>query len=273
MWVAIDGREMSIPDFQWHVQNLRWGKWRPIGIVWHNTASPTLAQWKQHPRSQWLTNLASYYKGLGWHAGPHLFIDHEKINLFTPLTEPGVHSPSFNSQYIGIEHVGDFAVESPDNSDGLAVKKNGIAATAILCQHLGIPITRERIKLHKEDPRTTHDCPGKLLAAEVDHNVQLVADYITHGGEHAPDWGDQVNPANPQPAPPSLMGQGLTTAVGVNLRAAPSRTAEVLATLDLNRPVDVYGHVESGDVEWLHIKLPDKPLEGWVAARYVKPIQ
>lgn len=272
MWTEIDGRQMSVDEFQWHIQNLVFGKWHPIGIVWHNTASPTLVQWKQHPREQWLKNLASYYKGLGWHAGPHLFIDHEKINLFTPLSEPGVHSPSFNAQYIGIEHVGDFGSEDPNSGDGLLVKQNGIAATAILCAKLGIPVDVRHIKIHKEDPRTTHDCPGKHLADEKDQNVQAVLEYMAMGGEHSPVRAIDPHTSVPAPVPPGPMLHGTVQIEGLNLRSTSSMSGTVLAQLSKGRPVDIYGTAQNGGTRWLHIKLPDKLLEGWVAAQYIEPI-
>ena len=57
---------------------------RPIGIVIHNTASPTLKRWHEVSRERWMVNLESYYKGLGWSGGPHLFIDdgEDGIGLF-----------------------------------------------------------------------------------------------------------------------------------------------------------------------------------------------
>src|SRR5262245_11238417 len=103
VWTPIDGRSLSVEQLAAHVADLQWKSWKPIGIVWHNTAAPTLAQWKRYTRQHWMESLQSYYKGLGWQGGPHLFIDHEKITLFTPLNARGTHSPSFNAQYIGIE--------------------------------------------------------------------------------------------------------------------------------------------------------------------------
>lgn len=265
-WTQIDGRSMSIPEFEAHLHSMLWNSWRPIGIVWHNTASPTLAQWKRYTPQHWLESLSSYYQSLGWNAGPHLFIDHKQIHLFTPLNMRGTHSPSFNAQYIGIEHVGDYSTEDDDAGDGLLVKQNGIAATALLCARLGIKADRSHIKLHKEDPRTTHDCPGKDMAQDVTKSVAAVSEYMATGGDHAPDWGNKLEPT----APTRRIGR--TTVPNVNLRDASSMSGNVLAELSMDRPVDVYNEVQNGGTLWYHVRLPDKPLEGWVAARYIKII-
>lgn len=264
-WKGIDGRALSIEEFKLHVDLMTWNNWKPIGVVWHNTASPTLAQWKKYTRKHWMDGLSSYYQSLGWSAGPHLFIDDEKINLFTPLNMSGVHSPSFNAQYIGIEHVGDYSSEDDDSGAGLKVKENGIAATAILCARLGIPVDRAHIKLHKEDPRTNHDCPGKDMAADVEQSVRLVAEYMSEGGDHAPNWAQAVK--NPTP---SEIRHGITQIPNLNLRESSSASSNILATLDLDRNLDILGEAKNAETLWYHVKIPDKELVGWVASRYVK---
>jgi len=64
----------------------------------------------------------------------------------------------------------------------LAVRKNAVAAMATLCAILGLdPAT---IRLHREDPLTTHACPGKnVRKLEV---IQQVQDLMVqrHAGEH-----------------------------------------------------------------------------------------
>jgi hypothetical protein len=269
VWTPIDGRALSVDEFKAHVEGLNLSSWKPIGVVWHNTAAPTLVQWKKYTRQHWMESLASYYKGLGWSAGPHMFIDDEKINLFTPLTHRGVHSPSFNAQYIGIEHVGDYAVEDDDSGPGLNVKNNGIAATAILCAHFGIPADTAHIKLHKQDPRTTHDCPGKDMADDYYKSVQAVVEYMGTGGEHAPDWGNHVDPGLPAPVSPAVR-LGYTLVADLNLRESSSASSRAIVALSKGRPVTILGQAQNGNTLWFHVKLPDKNFEGWVAARYVQ---
>ena len=117
-----------------------------------------------------------------WKAGPHLFIDDAQIWVFTPLTVSGTHSPSFNKIALGIEMVGDYEKEAFDSGRGLKVRQNTVAAIATLSAILGLdPNT---MKIHREDPATTHACPGKnVRKLEV---IQEVHDLLAtrHGGEH-----------------------------------------------------------------------------------------
>lgn len=263
-WRGTDGRFMTPDQFREHVAKLDFTSWKPIGVVWHNTASPTLKRWHEFTRQHWMDGLTSYYKGLGWQGGPHLFCDDgpDGIGLFTPLNKQGTHSPSFNAQYIGIEHVGDYDSEDDDAGPGLRVKNNGIAATAIICARLGIPVDAAHIKIHKEDPRTTHDCPGKDMAQDKLKSIQSVLEYMGEGGDHGPNWGHVIDPPAPNPAPRI----GKTNTAGLNVRAASSASAAVVATLGVDEPVAVIGEATNGNTKWLRI---DLPRSGWVSARFI----
>ncbi len=183
-WKPIVGLSFSPADFEKYCHSLVWNAWRPSFIALHNTGSPTLAQRPKGLTLQHIKNLESYYRDTNkWSAGPHLFIDDRQIWVFTPLTMSGVHSPSWNKLALGFEMVGDYSTESFSSGRGLEVRKNAVAAIATLCGVLGLdPHT---LKLHKEDPKTTHACPGKNVIkneviAEV---VQLM--HERHLGEHA----------------------------------------------------------------------------------------
>jgi hypothetical protein len=145
--------------------------------------SPSLAQRPDGLTKVHIQNLESFYRDTNkWSAGPHLFIDDKQIWVFTPLTTSGVHSPSWNKQALGFEMLGDFSKESFSTGRGLAVRKNAVAAIAIVCSVLGID--PKTLKLHKEDTQTKHDCPGKnVVKAEVIAEVtQWIQD--KHAGEH-----------------------------------------------------------------------------------------
>jgi len=77
--------------------------------------------------------------------------------------------------------VGDYEVEafSP------AVMNNAVSALASMHATLGLdPVT---LRLHKEDPRTTHNCPGKNVV-KADVIAQLTqALAVLHPGDHTPD--------------------------------------------------------------------------------------
>jgi hypothetical protein len=183
-WKGIIGKSFSIESFEDYCNGITWKNWRPNFIVLHNTAIPSLAQRPAGLTLEHIHNLESYYRDTkGWSGGPHLFVDDRQIWVFTPLTVSGVHSPSWNSVSIGIEMLGDYETESFNSERGLSVRKNAVAAIGILTSHLGLDIAK--FKLHREDPLTTHACPGKgVRKLEI---IQEVEDFIRgmHQGEHA----------------------------------------------------------------------------------------
>jgi N-acetylmuramoyl-L-alanine amidase CwlA len=168
VWKPIVGKSFSAADFDKYCQGLKWTSWRPTFIALHNTGVPALALRPDGFTAQHIKNLESYYKGKGWSAGPHLFIDDKQIWAFTPLNVPGVHSPSWNSIAIGVEMLGDYAKDAFNAGRGLAVRRNSTSAVASISRALGLD--PQTMKLHKEDKATDHDCPGK--------NV-IKADFIT----------------------------------------------------------------------------------------------
>ena len=161
----IIGKKFTPAAFDTYCRSLHWATWKPSFIVLHNTGEPCLAQRPNGFTQQHMQNLETYYRDqLRWSAGPHLFIDDKQIWVFTPLTVPGVHSPSWNKLSIGIEMLGDFESESFSSGRGLAVCANAVAAMATICKVLKIDPATTR--LHKEDPLTTHSCPGKNVSRE-----------------------------------------------------------------------------------------------------------
>ena len=183
-WTPIVGKKFTPENFNTYVKGLHFD-WKPQFVVLHNTSTPNLAQYKHFAAKgvsdeHWLQNLAGYYHNeQHWSAGPHLFIVPTGICVFTPLTHPGVHSPSWNHVSWGVEMVGDYETD-PFNDD---MKDMATTALAIL-HHYGklTPLPYERgvkgLHFHKEDPKTTHkDCPGKhVIKPEV---VKIVQDKIS----------------------------------------------------------------------------------------------
>jgi N-acetylmuramoyl-L-alanine amidase CwlA len=185
-WKGIVGTPFTPQEFDAYCHTIQWNAWRPSFIVLHNTYVPTLAQRPAGFTKQHILNLQTFFRDTQkWSAGPHLFIDDSKIWVFTPLNVSGVHSPSWNKQAIGIEMLGDYEKEDFLMGRGLEVRKNTIAAIATLSAVLGLdPAT---LKLHKEDPKTTHKtCPGKNVV-----KIDLIPEIIKligerHSGEHHP---------------------------------------------------------------------------------------
>jgi N-acetylmuramoyl-L-alanine amidase CwlA len=184
-WKGIVGRPFSPAQFDEYCHDLIWDAWRPTLIVLHNTAVPTLAQRPGGFTEQHIKNLEIYYRDTQkWSAGPHLFVDDKNIWVFTPLTMSGVHSPSWNKLSIGVEMLGDYNREEFESGRGHKVKANTELALASICAVLGIP--PEQIRLHKEDPKTTHDCPGKkVVKSVIISDVKEIIE-MRHSGEHNP---------------------------------------------------------------------------------------
>ena len=182
-WKGIVNRGFSNVEFDVYCRGLQWSTWRPSFVVLHNTAIPTLTQRPTGFSSANMLALQDYYRDqLGWSAGPHLFVDDQQIWVFTPLTTPGVHSPSWNQISLGIEMLGDYASESFTTGRGLAVCRNTQAAMATLCGVIGLQ--PDTMRLHREDPKTTHLCPGSGVdKADVIRGVQLLV-AANDGGEH-----------------------------------------------------------------------------------------
>jgi hypothetical protein len=183
-WKGIVGTSYSTEDFDTYCHQLQWTAWRPSFVVVHNTGVPSLRQRPKGLTKAHINNLETYYRDTcGWSAGPHLFVDDVQIWVFTPLTVSGVHSPSWNKTALGLEMLGDYEKEAFDNGRGLAVRRNAVAALATLSAILGLQANS--LKLHREDPLTTHACPGKnVRKLEL---IQEVEDMLLerHAGEHS----------------------------------------------------------------------------------------
>ncbi len=180
-WKGIVNRSFTPEEFGQYVDTLSFSAWQPQFVVLHNTGAPTLQQWTSGPTTpqQRILNLEAYYRDqMKWSAGPHLFVDNHLIWAFTPLTTPGVHSPSWNGISWGVEMVGDYATEDFDQGLGAAVAANAIKALATL--HMLIGLDPTTLKLHKEDRATTHDCPG----ANVDKADVIARIQQEMGGDH-----------------------------------------------------------------------------------------
>jgi len=157
------GQVFDIPSFRDHVKglNLAWAD----SVCLHHTALPNLSMRPSGWTIQHMRNLAAYYGGqLGWSAGPHFFTDENEVFGLSPATEPGTHAVSFNRRSIGIEALGDYDVENPIDGRGKLVWETTCAATAILLDKLGLPATERTVLFHRDDPKTSKTCPGKLVS-------------------------------------------------------------------------------------------------------------
>lgn len=180
MWKGIVGVNFSPEAFAEYCKKLSWTSWRPQFVVLHNTAEPTLVECPNGITRDRINTLEQFYRDTQkWSAGPHLFVDDKQIWVFTPLTVPGVHSPSWNHVALGVEMLGDYQNEDFNSGRGLLVQQN--AASAIATLHSVLGLDPHTLRLHKEDPKTTHHCPGDNV--DKDKFIQAVIDNL-NGGEH-----------------------------------------------------------------------------------------
>ena len=194
-WKEIVGRSFNPAAFESYVSTLKFGLWRPKFIVVHNTSVPDLKTWQgwqsRTPKitdEKWARNLVGFYRDQRkWSGGPHLFITPAGILVFTPLTGPGVHSPSWNSISWGVETVGEFDREPFEG----AIKSNLVSALATLHAAAGLSplpysMGNTGLHFHKEDVNTTHkSCPGKnIVKAELVEAVQHEIIRRHSGGDH-----------------------------------------------------------------------------------------
>lgn len=182
-WKGIINRQFNPEEFDAYCHTLEYGNWIPKFVILHNTAAPSLVDRPNGFSEQHIKNLEHFYRDTqGWRSGPHLFISDKFIHVFTPLTVSGTHSPSWNKLSLGVEMLGDYSKESFSEGRGLKVRQNTVAAIASISAILGID--PETMKLHKEDKRTTHNCPGdNVIKSEVISEVEdLMA--LRHGGGH-----------------------------------------------------------------------------------------
>lgn len=170
-WKGIIGRGFRAEEFDTYVRAVKFGNWKPSFVVLHNTAVPTFADWHRHTGEERMHALERYYRDeMHWSAGPHLFIADDLVWVFTPLNVPGVHSPFWNRIAWGVELVGDY--ENEPLSQG--VRDNAIAALASL--HWVMNIDPHRIRLHREDEKTTHKhCPGRNVVKDDVVNLVVAA--------------------------------------------------------------------------------------------------
>ena len=159
------GTVYDLPSFLQHIAgvNMYWAK----SVTIHHTASPSIAGRPTGFTIQHMRNIQSYYQNeLGWSRGPHLFTDEDQIFGMSPLTEKGIHAVSFNPTSIGIEMLGNYDEEDPTTGRGLQIIHTTAAATAHLLHKLGLPLNKDTVKFHRDDPKTSKTCPGKKITKE-----------------------------------------------------------------------------------------------------------
>src|SRR5579859_5973050 len=167
-------RHYTRDEFRALVDGLSWDKgWHPQFPTLHNTGVPSLAQWIAYGptvEERWGASLDRYYKGLGWHSGPHLVCCPDYIWNLCDLAADGVSVSCWNHLTLGIEMVGDYRVgfDNASVGDGARVIDNAVWALAVLSHKLGWSIGDvetgvKGLHFHRECLRDGHPCPGSLV--------------------------------------------------------------------------------------------------------------
>jgi hypothetical protein len=159
-WKGIVGETFSAKDFDAYCHTLQWTAWRPSFIALHNTASPSLAQRPNGLTKQHIKNLEAFYRD-------KQRLEGRPASLRRRSPDLGVHATDRVRRALALveqdrarhRNAGDFETEAFDSGRGLKVRKNAVAAMATLCAILGLD--PNGMRLHREDPATTHACPGK----------------------------------------------------------------------------------------------------------------
>lgn len=152
-------RMLSAQEWADYVASYHFGAVAPSRLVLHHTYIPTESQWRGLSTLQ---GIQRYYAGLGWRAGPHLFVGPDGIWLATPMKDIGIHAGTGNSgtiggklwYSIGLEMVGYFDRERPKGPVWELAK----AVMGGLSRRLGIP-PRQLISFHR-DYTNQKSCPG-----------------------------------------------------------------------------------------------------------------
>jgi hypothetical protein len=148
--------------------------WSPKFPTLHNTGAPSLKQWELYgPQTQerWGASLIAYYKGLGWHSGPHLVCCPDYVWNLCDLTQDGVSVSCWNHVTIGIECVGNYEVNGDDwdTGDGAKVRDNAVFVLAVLCKKFGWKPEAyvegvSGLHFHRECLADHHPCPGSKVS-------------------------------------------------------------------------------------------------------------
>lgn len=263
-WTPIVGRKMNLTELQTFIDTMEFSSWKPRGMVVHNTGVPSFKQWHQVSGETRMRNLENYFKNQrGWSSAPHAFVADDFVWPFTPFNRKGTHSPSWNGTHLGIEMVADFDKEDPYSGPTGAVYKNTVALFAML--HMKLGLDPDTIKLHREDPRTTHACPGKKFDKK--RFIEDVQTWMNHGGDSRHTFDSSQEPFNPAP---KRFVQTMTPSDSLNVRSGPGTAFKVIAVVPDGSKLPVFSSELNRNTKWLRVEANGK--DGWISAQYTKEV-
>lgn len=222
-------------------------------LVVHNTGAPFMLA--SVGGQQRMKNLENYYRNeKRWRGGPPLFcMGDGLVYPGSPIHIQSVHSPSWNKTSIGSEAEGDFdGTHSPDAGPGKIVWDTMAWCFAEQLDWFSFPADDKHVKLHREDVRTTHACPGKLIT-----KPWFIKKILEAQGLPIP-----TIPTKPLPTKAVLVD---TPGDTLNFRAAPN--GPVKGKLPDKTKVLVLEYQGA----WARVQSP-LGYKGWVFARYLKDV-
>lgn len=163
MGFSNEGKVWTVSEFETYLGTVTKPSWAD-SICLHHTGVPSLTQRPSGLTGQHIKNIRHYYETTkGWSSAPHLFIDDDQCFGMCPLTEVGVHAKSFNSRSIGIEVLGNYNEEAPNNGRGLACWTIAFGVSRALLKWLDLKADATTVFFHRDDPKTSKECPGSKV--------------------------------------------------------------------------------------------------------------
>lgn len=232
-------------------------------IALHNSDAPDIAQTEATPGGfdARQRNIAPGYKQKGWRGGPTFNVYPDgTIRGGTPWGKYGVHSPSWNDYGIGIEMMASFKAghDDDDFGKGLVEKNAACEMIAAILRHQHLPVSTAVVKLHKQDPATTHPCPGPDIEYDdVMRRVQIAYDAMGTPGEHIQEPVGNTPIEKTEGAAPvgkALVGKIMVvTTDGLKLRDRGGMNGRVLASLAKGQAVKVWSTSRNASTTWAHV--------------------
>jgi hypothetical protein len=182
---------MTLVELKRYLKNLRFTSFDPSFVTIHHTANPDLNDRTKGFSAQHLLNLKHHYEEIqGWPGAPHFFVDDRGIIVFQELNKRGVHAKSFNRNSWGIEMLGNYDSTSDFlNKRAEIIFQNTAELVALLCEFKGFK--PDSLKFHRDDPKTTKTCPGKLILKKP-FVERVEAEYNKILGEDVSDWSNPI---------------------------------------------------------------------------------
>jgi hypothetical protein len=247
-------------------------------VALHNSDLPDITMTDHTPGGydQRQRNVSTTYKKARWRGGPAFNVYPDGTTRGgTPWGVYGVHSPSWNDYGIGIEMMADFDLghDDDDAGKGLVEKNTACELAAAILFHHHLPVTRDTLKLHKQDKATDHDCPGADI--EYQDVLDRVSDYydaLSTPGEHITKM--DVPALDPDDPADDLKALRYVSSVDdLNVRNSGGMSGSIIAKIAKGQAVKVWSKAKNSSTVWAHVtgtKDGTNYFDGHVAFAYLR---